>query len=131
MPLDSGLLALVSLLRFLGKPADPAQLRHQFAPDGESVAADHMRRAARRLDVEERRERTPPERLEKAALPAIALLKNGRRQQKRDAAGAAYPTVAKYLNMMPFQWSPVLCVTQPRVARLGQKAAKIARTHDA
>jgi hypothetical protein len=34
---DSGLLALVSLLRFLGKPADPANLKHQFPPDGISV----------------------------------------------------------------------------------------------
>ena len=76
-PLDSGLLAFVFLLRFLGKPADPAQLRHQFAPDGETFTADHILRAAKRLDVKARREHTPSERLEKAALPAIALLTDG------------------------------------------------------
>ncbi|MDP1750681.1 MAG: cysteine peptidase family C39 domain-containing protein [Reyranella sp.] len=77
MPLDSGLLAFVSLLRFLGQPADAAQLRHQFAPDGESFTVDHILRAAKRLGVKARRERTKPERLEKAALPAIALLNDG------------------------------------------------------
>jgi ATP-binding cassette, subfamily B, bacterial HlyB/CyaB len=46
---DTGLLAFVSLLRFLGKPADVAQLRHQFAPDGEAFTADHILRAAKRL----------------------------------------------------------------------------------
>ena len=71
-PLDSGLLAFVALLRFLGKPADPAQLKHQFAPDGEIFSPDHILRAAKRLDVKAKRERTSPERLEKAALPAIA-----------------------------------------------------------
>ena len=77
MPLDSGLLAFVSLLRFLDKPADPAQLRHQFAPDGENFTADHILRAARRLQIKARRQRTAPARLEKASLPAIALMKDG------------------------------------------------------
>ena len=76
-PQDSGLAAFVALLRFLGKPADAAQLRHQFAPDGEPFSADHILRAAKRLEVKARRERMSPERLEKAALPAIALLKDG------------------------------------------------------
>ena len=76
-PLDSGLAAFVVLLRFLGKPADAAQLRHEFSPDGENFTADHILRAAKRLEVKARRERCPPERLEKAALPAIALMKDG------------------------------------------------------
>jgi subfamily B ATP-binding cassette protein HlyB/CyaB len=75
--LDSGLLAFVTLLRFLGKPADAAQLRHQFAPDGEAFTADHILLAAKRLEIKARRERIPAARLEKAALPAIALLKDG------------------------------------------------------
>jgi subfamily B ATP-binding cassette protein HlyB/CyaB len=76
-PLDSGLAAFVVLLRFLGKPADAAQLRHEFSPDGENFTADHILRAAKRLEVKARRERCSPERLEKAALPAIALMKDG------------------------------------------------------
>src|SRR5216683_1806063 len=74
---DSGLLAFVFLLRFLGQPADIAQLRHQFAPDGELFTADAILRAAKRLGIKARRERTSPQRLEKATLPAIALLKDG------------------------------------------------------
>ncbi len=75
--IDEGLLAFVVLLRFLGKPADPAQLRHQFAPDGERFTVEHILRAAKRLEVKARRERSTPDRLEKAALPAIAILKDG------------------------------------------------------
>ncbi len=41
---DGGLLAFVFLLRFLGQPADIAQLRHQFAPDGEPFTTDAPRR---------------------------------------------------------------------------------------
>ena len=74
---DSGLQSLVVLLRFFGKPADAIQLRHQFAPDGEAFTADHILRAAKRLEVKARLERIEPQRLEKAALPAIALLKDG------------------------------------------------------
>jgi subfamily B ATP-binding cassette protein HlyB/CyaB len=77
IPLDSGLLSFVALLRFLGKPADIAQLRHQFAPDGETFTTGHILRAAKRLEVKARRERTLPDRLPTAALPAIALLKDG------------------------------------------------------
>jgi|SRR3981081_1254469 ATP-binding cassette, subfamily B, bacterial HlyB/CyaB len=77
-PPDSGLLALVALLLFLGKPADAAKLRHQFAPDGESFTTHHILRAAKRLEVKACRERTSAQRLEKAASPAIALMKDGR-----------------------------------------------------
>ena len=76
-PLDSGLLAFVVLLRFLGKPADAAQLRHQFAPDGELFSADHILRAAKRLDVKARCEKVASDRLEKATLPAIAVMIDG------------------------------------------------------
>ena len=76
-PVDSGLLAFVCLLRFLGKPTDAAQLKHQFAPDGEFFTSDHVLRAAKRLGLKARLERSSPERLDKAALPAIALMADG------------------------------------------------------
>jgi ATP-binding cassette, subfamily B, bacterial HlyB/CyaB len=76
-PLDSGLFAFVALLRFLGKPADAAQLRHQFAPDGEPFSRDHILRAAKRLDVKARHEKVASDRLEKATLPAIAIMSDG------------------------------------------------------
>jgi len=75
--LDSGLTAFVFLLRFLDRPADAAQLRHQFAPDGELFTTSHILRAAKRLGVKARSERITSDRLEKATLPAIALLKDG------------------------------------------------------
>src|SRR5713226_2405886 len=77
VPHDSGLESLVCILRLLGRPADAAQLKHQFAPQGESFTADHILRAAKHLDVKARRELTDPRRLEKAALPAIAMLRDG------------------------------------------------------
>jgi ATP-binding cassette, subfamily B, bacterial HlyB/CyaB len=74
---DSGLLAFVALLRLLAKPADAAQLRHQFAPDGEAFDADHILRAAKQMGLKARLERTDGSRLAKVALPAIARLKDG------------------------------------------------------
>ena len=76
-PIDTGLLAFVCLLRFLGKPADTAQLRHQFAPDGELFDKAHVLRAAKRLEVKARIDRVATGRLDKAVLPAIAVLKDG------------------------------------------------------
>jgi|SRR5580698_10556072 subfamily B ATP-binding cassette protein HlyB/CyaB len=76
-PSNSGLLAFVTLLRFLGKPADVAQLKHQFAPSGEVFTIEHILRAAKRLDIVARHEKVLPHRLEKAALPAIAVLRDG------------------------------------------------------
>jgi subfamily B ATP-binding cassette protein HlyB/CyaB len=70
------LLAFVHALRLLSRPADVAQLKHQFAPDGERFTVDHILRAAKRLDVKARLESTTPQRLDKAALPAIALMKD-------------------------------------------------------
>jgi len=65
MPLDSGLSAFVSLLGFLGKPADAAQLRHEFSPEGDDPS-DHILYAAERLEVKPRRERASPQRSDKA-----------------------------------------------------------------
>jgi subfamily B ATP-binding cassette protein HlyB/CyaB len=76
-PFDAGLSAFVMLLRFLGKPADPLQIRHQFAPDGEPFGVEHILRAAKRLGVKARHEHVSRERLDKAALPAIARLNDG------------------------------------------------------
>jgi ATP-binding cassette, subfamily B, bacterial HlyB/CyaB len=74
---DTGLAAFVFLLRFLGIPADPAQLRHQFSADGEKFTAEHILRAAKALGVKARFESTFTDRLDKAVLPAIAFLKDG------------------------------------------------------
>ena len=76
-PIDTGLLSFVCLLRFLGKPADAAQLRHQFAPDGEPFDKTHVLRAAKRLEVKARIDRVATGRLDKAVLPAIAVLRDG------------------------------------------------------
>lgn len=76
-PVDTGLQAFTLVLRFLGKAGDVAQLRHQFAPDGEFFEATHILTAAKRLGVKARRERVSVDRLPQTPLPAIALLKDG------------------------------------------------------
>ena len=72
VPLDAGLLASVSVLRFLDEPTDSAQLNHQFASEGETFTAVHMPHAAKRLKLKARSEPTSRNLREKATLPSIA-----------------------------------------------------------
>lgn len=74
---DSGLLALVSMLRILGRPVEPDQLKHQFAPSGEVFSTDHILRAAKHLGLKANLLHVRPHRLPSTILPAIACLKDG------------------------------------------------------
>ena len=74
---DSGILCLAMMLRFLKLPADPAQIRHDHAPDGKALDSIALVRAARSLGVKARAVKVKPSRLEKAALPAIAEAQDG------------------------------------------------------
>src|SRR3984893_4407839 len=72
---DQGLLALVTLLRFLGIGADPEQIRHRFG--GSPVGIPEMLRVASEFGVKARARKTAWSRLPNTPLPAIAALKDG------------------------------------------------------
>jgi subfamily B ATP-binding cassette protein HlyB/CyaB len=73
--LDSGLVALVSLLRLLGIGVDPQQLRHRFG--GRPVGVPEMLRYAKQTGLKARVCKTTYDRLGKLPLPAIAVLQDG------------------------------------------------------
>jgi subfamily B ATP-binding cassette protein HlyB/CyaB len=72
---DSGLLTLVTLLRFNGIGADPGQIRHRCG--GAPVGIPEMVRVAKELGLKARARRSTWERLPNTPLPAIAALKDG------------------------------------------------------
>lgn len=74
---DSGLLALVTILRFFNLPADAEQIRHQFGKPGAFFAIEDLQLAAKRLKLKSRIVQSGWERLAKTNLPAIAEIKNG------------------------------------------------------
>lgn len=76
-PKDSGLLALVTILRFFNLPADAEQIRHQFGNPGALFAIEDLQLAAKRLKLKSRIVQSGWERLSKTNLPAIAEIKNG------------------------------------------------------
>jgi ATP-binding cassette, subfamily B, bacterial HlyB/CyaB len=74
-PNDSGLTALVMLLRFHGVGADPAQIRHQAGTN--AIGTAEMVRCAKEFGLKARELKTNWVRLAKTPLPAIAVLKDG------------------------------------------------------
>ena len=74
---DSGLLALVTILRFFNLPADAEQIRHQFGKPGALFAIEDLQLAAKRLKLKSRIVQSGWDRLSKTNLPAIAEIKNG------------------------------------------------------
>ncbi|OOC50267.1 MULTISPECIES: type I secretion system permease/ATPase [Thioalkalivibrio] len=76
--LDTGLTALAMLAQYHGVPANPAQLRHEFAPDGQPFDFDRILHGARHLGLKAKRVRTKLARLEHTPLPAIAQATDGR-----------------------------------------------------
>ena len=74
---DSGLASLAVLLRLLGEPVDAGQLVHRFGVPGGKTDATGIVRAGRRLGAKVRATTTNFERLDRAALPAIAESRDG------------------------------------------------------
>ncbi|MEW6445132.1 MAG: type I secretion system permease/ATPase [Pseudomonadota bacterium] len=72
-PLDTGLACLVMLARLHGAPADPDQLTHEFAVDGQPFGVTEVLLAARKLGLHAKSVRPPRERLSKMPLPAMAM----------------------------------------------------------
>ena len=72
--MQSGVAALVLLLRFHGIGADPAQIRHRF---GDDFGVPEMLRCAKEFGLKARSYRSNWPRLLKTPLPAIAVLRDG------------------------------------------------------
>lgn len=75
---DTGILCLAMLLHYLKLPADPDQIKHDHAPDGQPLTAMGLVRAAKKLGVKARAVATKTARLEKFHLPVIAEASDGR-----------------------------------------------------
>ena len=75
---DTGLLALVTLLALYDVAADPAQLQREFAPHGQPMAPFDIIAAARARGLKARLTRSSVERLSALPLPAIARACDGR-----------------------------------------------------
>src|SRR6267378_1387357 len=72
---DTGLAALIMLLRFQGIGADAEQIRHRFG--GASIGVPEILRCAKDMDLKARAFRTSWARLADTPLPGIAALKDG------------------------------------------------------
>jgi subfamily B ATP-binding cassette protein HlyB/CyaB len=72
---DTGLAALVSLLRYHGVGADAEQIRHRFG--GRAIGIPEMLRCAKDLGLKARVVSTRWQRLERTPLPGIAALGDG------------------------------------------------------
>jgi ATP-binding cassette, subfamily B, bacterial HlyB/CyaB len=75
---DPGLTALVVIARFHGIAADAAQLRHAAGLGTRVLDANALVLSARSLGMKVRMVRLQPERLSRAALPALVLDRDGR-----------------------------------------------------
>ena len=72
---ESGLAALVLLLRFNGFGADPTQIRHRF---GDEIGVLEMLRCAKEFGLKARTSQSKWQRLINTPLPGIAVLRDGR-----------------------------------------------------
>mgnify|MGYP000379592975 CR=1 FL=1 len=71
---DSGLAALIVMLRFHGVSADPAQLSHHY---GHALGSTEILLCSKRLNVQAKEFHSNISRLQKTALPAIAIHRDG------------------------------------------------------
>jgi len=65
------------MLRFIGVPADPAQLRHRFGNAAERISATDILRTSKELGLRSRVVTSTWARLAKSPLPAVAATKEG------------------------------------------------------
>lgn len=77
-PVDYGVRGLVLLAQFHGLAADPAQLAHQFAGDDGVLDDAALLLAAKQLGLKARIVQASAQRLNLTALPALALVADGR-----------------------------------------------------
>jgi ATP-binding cassette, subfamily B, bacterial HlyB/CyaB len=72
-PIDTGLACLVMLARFHNIAAEPAQLAHEFQPDGALFGKSDILLAAKKLELKAKAVRTDSSRLAQTPLPALAM----------------------------------------------------------
>jgi subfamily B ATP-binding cassette protein HlyB/CyaB len=121
---DSGLIALALVARYLGIPADPAELGRQHLPGSEAATREDLVRIARKLGLKARIAQTGWDRLAKTPLPAIAPTKDGRFVVAARFAGdkilAQYPGEAtpRLMDRAAFEadWSGSLILIARRAA---------------
>jgi len=104
---DTGLLSLLMMASYHGVAADADQLKHAFGQ--EPFTTQTLLLAAKSLGLAARLVRQPAERLDRAALPAIAIDREGRYfiVAKRDASDPEHP---KLLLQRPGQPPEVLAL---------------------
>ena len=125
--------ALCLIARLHHIAADPVALRHQLgkAPS-EAAGADDLLLAARHLGLKAKRSRTEAERLHLAALPALALMRDGRivvlaqcdarRVLIQDPAAAASRPMIEPIEAFAGQWSGELILVASRASLAGELA---------
>lgn len=74
---DHALAGLALLAQFHGVPVDVVQLAHQFARTGEAFDETTLLLAAKQLGLKAKITQQPAERIEMAALPALAMVPDG------------------------------------------------------
>ncbi|MCR4377235.1 MAG: type I secretion system permease/ATPase [Rhodospirillales bacterium] len=75
-PPDTALMCLAMLAQYFERPADLAQLHHDFAPDGQPVNETHLLRAAKELGFKAKALNLDLQRIDKAPLPVIGQWKD-------------------------------------------------------
>jgi Ca2+-binding RTX toxin-like protein len=125
--------ALCLIARLHHIAADPAALRHHLgkAPS-EAAGADDLLLAARHLGLRAKRSRTEAERLHLAALPALALMRDGRivvlaqcdarRVLIQDPSAAASRPMIEPIETFAGQWSGELILVTSRASLAGELA---------
>jgi subfamily B ATP-binding cassette protein HlyB/CyaB len=129
-PLDTGLACLVMLSQFHAVAADPEKLRHEFSQGGHPLDVIDILNAAKSLGLVAARRRPLRGRLALAALPAIAVAKDGgffviaRVDQGKaliQDPGASGPQVVE-LAVLDDRWSGELIQLTSRASLAGELA---------
>ncbi len=75
--IDTGLSCLVTLLRYLGKAAEPEQIRHQSGKGLDAFEVDDILLACKQVEVKARAKKADFKKLSKMPLPAMGRAKDG------------------------------------------------------
>ena len=142
----ASLTALCTIARFHQIAADPATLAHQLGlSPNDDLSVDDLLRAARHLGLKAKQSRTQPDRLNLAALPALALMRrhgadgeskstgvdavilaqcDGQRVLLQDPGapeGSSRPTIEP-LDVFARQWTGELILITSRASLVGDLA---------